>query len=143
MKKFLLIISCLIPAIAAADCFDDAAAAYQVNPWILRGIAHVESRFNPAAINRNTNGTIDIGMMQTNSIHLPRLAKYGITRQDIMQPCTSVHVAAWMLREKMNKHGNTWNAVGAYHSETPFYRDRYAAKVRAIIRKWSSIYDVQ
>lgn len=143
MKKWLLIFLGFVSMIASADCFDDAAAAYQVNPWILRGIAHVESRFNPHAINRNRNGTMDIGMMQTNSIHLPRLAKYGIAKQDIMQPCISVHVAAWMLREKMDKHGNTWNAVGAYHSETPFYRDRYAARVRTIIRKWSSLYNVQ
>ncbi len=36
-----------------------------------------------------------------------------------MQPCVSVYVAAWRLREMTNKYGNTWAAVGAYHSETP------------------------
>ncbi len=31
--------------------------------------------------NKNTNGSEDIGLMQINSAHLPRLAKFGITRQ--------------------------------------------------------------
>jgi hypothetical protein len=36
----------------------------------------------------------------------------------------------------VKKYGNTWDAVGAYHSETPFYRDRYKALIRQIIDYW-------
>ncbi len=57
--------------------------------------------------------------MQINSIHLRRLFGYGISKEALMQPCVSVYVAAWRLREMTNKYGNTWAAVGAYHSETP------------------------
>jgi hypothetical protein len=37
----------------------------------------------------------------------------------------------------MNKYGNTWQAVGAYHSETPALRDKYAQQIVAILRKWN------
>ncbi len=85
------------------------------------------------AIHRNNNGTIDYGKMQINSIHLRRLSSYGISRDALMQPCVSVYVAAWRLREMINKYGNTWAAVGAYHSETPAERDKYAHAIHAIL----------
>jgi soluble lytic murein transglycosylase-like protein len=118
-----------------ADCFDDAAAHHGVNPWILRGIAAVESGFNPAAMNRNANGSIDIGFTQINSIHFKELGRYGIAGHDLYDPCKSIYVAGWLLGKKVKKHGNTWTAVGAYHSETPSRRDAYAAKVRSAVSK--------
>jgi soluble lytic murein transglycosylase-like protein len=74
--------------------------------------------------------------MQINSIHLSRLAQYGITKDTLMQPCKNVYIAAWHLRQKMNKYGNTWAAIGAYHSETPPLRDKYAHQIAAILSKW-------
>jgi soluble lytic murein transglycosylase-like protein len=53
-----------------------------------------------------------------------------------MQPCKSVYIAAWHLRQKMNKYGNTWQAVGAYHSETPSLRDQYSRQIINILGKW-------
>jgi soluble lytic murein transglycosylase-like protein len=121
---------------ARADCFDEAARYQKVNPLILRAIAWQESHNTPDALHRNTNGSVDYGVMQINSIHLPTLAQYGISSSTLMQPCKNVYIAAWHLRQKMNKYGNTWAAVGAYHSETPAMRDRYAQQIAAILRKW-------
>ncbi|CAB3780901.1 hypothetical protein LMG28688_01137 [Paraburkholderia caffeinitolerans] len=121
---------------ARADCFDEAARYQKVNPLILRAIAWQESHNTPDALHRNTNGSVDYGVMQINSIHLPTLAQYGISSSTLMQPCKNVYIAAWHLRQKMNRYGNTWAAVGAYHSETPALRDRYAQQIAAILRKW-------
>ena len=137
LQKLLFLAVILVSPTAAADCFDAAAAYHGVNPWILRAIAHVESGFNQSAQNRNRNGTRDYGMMQINSIHLPELARHGVTQNDLFDGCKSAHVAAWLLRRKMDRHGNTWNAVGAYHSETPVFRDPYARRVKAVILRWS------
>lgn len=123
---------CAAP-LARADCFEEAAGYQHVNPWVLRAIAWQESRGRADAIHRNNNGTIDYGKMQINSIHLRRLSSYGISRDALMQPCVSVYVAAWRLREMINKYGNTWAAVGAYHSETPAERDKYAHAIHAIL----------
>ncbi len=121
---------------AHADCYDEAAKYQKVNPLILRAIAWQESHNTPDAINRNANGSVDYGIMQINSIHLSRLAQYGITKDTLMQPCKNVYIAAWHLRQKMNKFGNTWAAVGAYHSETPSLRDQYSHQIAAILERW-------
>lgn len=121
---------------ARADCFDAAAQYQKVNPLILRAIAWQESHNRPEALHKNSNGSTDYGLMQINSIHLPVLAQYGISTSTLMEPCKNVYIAAWHLRQQMNKYGNTWQAVGAYHSETPTLRDHYARQIVAILQKW-------
>ncbi|MFA1289087.1 lytic transglycosylase domain-containing protein [Xanthomonas axonopodis pv. nakataecorchori] len=129
---FAAALACAAP-FARADCFEEAAGYQHVNPWVLRAIAWQESRGRADAIHRNNNGTVDYGKMQINSIHLRRLSSYGISRDALMHPCISVYVAAWRLREMTNKYGNTWAAVGAYHSETPGERDKYAHAIHSIL----------
>lgn len=121
---------------AHADCFDEAAAYHHVNPHVLRAIAWVESRNRPDARNVNQNGSIDYGVMQVNSIHLRKLSEYGVDASTLMEPCKNVYIAAWHLRKQVDRYGNTWAAVGAYHSATPTLRDGYAAKVQAVLRRW-------
>jgi soluble lytic murein transglycosylase-like protein len=122
---------------ARADCFDEAGRYQKVNPLILRAIAWQESHNRPDALHRNANGSTDYGVMQINSIHLSTLSQYGISRSTLMEPCKNVYIAAWHLRQKMNKYGNTWAAVGAYHSETPSLRNRYAQQIADILQQWN------
>lgn len=135
----LLAVSSMAMQACRADCFDSAAHYQKVDPMILRGIATVESHDNPHAINRNKNGTVDYGMMQINSIHLKELKKYGVHRADLMVACKNIYTGAWILRRKINIHGNNWVAVGAYHSETPSERRQYAKKVEIAVEKMAAI----
>jgi soluble lytic murein transglycosylase-like protein len=121
---------------AHADCFDAASQYHQVNPLVLRAIAWAESHNEPLATHQNPNGTMDYGVMQINSVHLPALGQYGISTQTLMDPCANVYVAAWHLRHQMNKYGNTLAAVGAYHSESPELRDHYAQRIVQILKDW-------
>jgi len=114
---------------ALADCFDDAATYHHVNADVLRAIAWEESHNRPDARHTNTDGSVDYGLMQINSVHLETLARFGIGTADLMVPCKSVYIAAWHLQRQMAKYGNTWAAIGAYHSATPALRDAYAAKI--------------
>jgi soluble lytic murein transglycosylase-like protein len=123
---------------AHADCFDDAARYHKVNPWILRAIAAQETGFKPNTIVRNSNNTFDIGMFGMNSVHLPELAQYGVSQADLMDTCKAVFAAGWQLGKQVRKFGNSWTAVGAYHSLTPRYRDQYAARIRQIIEYWAA-----
>lgn len=133
----ILALALVAPTTAAADCFDDAARYHNVNPWILRAIAAQESRFNPTVKHPvNANGSRDHGMTGINDVHLPELARYGITAGDLRDGCKSVFLAGWHLRNMTNKFGNTWEAVGAYNSKTPSKRDIYKEKIRRIINFW-------
>lgn len=116
---------------AYADCIDDAAAFHRVHPALVRAIASVESRLNPAARNVNRNGSDDVGLMQINSAWLPMLARYGISRSSLYNACTNAYVGAWILSQNVARLGLNWNAVGAYNAATPHLRLRYARRVYA------------
>ena len=115
---------------SASACWEEAAARYGVNPYVLYAIAKTESKLNPAAMNRNNkNGSYDIGLMQINSGWLPTLRKLGIDEAQLMDACTNIHVGAWVLAQNMRRMGNSWEAVGAYNARNPELRIKYAQKV--------------
>jgi soluble lytic murein transglycosylase-like protein len=114
----------------ASACWEEAAARYGVNPYVLYAIAKTESNLNPAAINRaNKNGSYDIGLMQINSGWLPTLRKHGIGEAQLMDACTNIQVGAWVLAQNMRRMGNSWEAVGAYNARDEQLRIKYALKV--------------
>jgi soluble lytic murein transglycosylase-like protein len=113
----------------AEACWEQAAHRYGVNTYLLYAIAKTESNLNPKAINRNANGSYDIGLMQINSSWLPTLRRYGVTEKDLYEPCISIQVGAWILGSNMQRMGNSWNAVGAYNAKSQKLREKYALKV--------------
>src|SRR5581483_12033605 len=113
----LLVLVCASARVEA--CWEQAAHRYGVSAQLLYAIARVESGLNPAAVNRShraRTGSYDIGLMQINSSHLPTLARYGIREADLYNPCTNIHIGAWLLADAFSRHGITWDAVGAYNA---------------------------
>jgi len=106
------------PGLVSA-CWDEAAARYQLNPGLLYAIARCESGLRPGALNdshRARTGTYDIGLMQINSSNLRRLGTFGITERELFDACTNIHVGAWILADKIEHQGFSWEAVGAYNA---------------------------
>lgn len=122
-----------IPAAAqagpAATCWQGAANYHGVDVWLLYSVAWVESNMRPSQIGKNKNGTLDLGMMQINTIWLPQLARYGISREQLLDGCTSIYVGAWIMSKNIRSMGYNWRAIGAYNSRTPSIGYRYALKV--------------
>lgn len=122
---------------AWAGCWDEVARRYDIEPELLQAIAAVESGYQAGAMNTaNSDGSRDIGLMQINSMHLPRLARQGITEQRLLsEPCLSVEVAASILAEFIQRFGYNWTAVGSYNAgaapEREASRLRYAEKIWA------------
>lgn len=129
-------LACSIAQAAHADCLTSAARYHRVNEIVLRAIASEESRMKSWAVRKNSNGSYDIGLTQTNTVHLKELSKFGIGPAHLLDACVSSYVGAWLYRKKVEKYGNTWLAVGAYHSETPHLRDAYARRVYAVVQQW-------
>jgi len=100
----------------ADSCWSSASERYGIHETILRAIALTESAMNSTAINRNTNGSVDVGLMQINSRWFPQLAEMGVQLGDLWNPCTNIHVGAWILAGEIRRFGYTWQAVGAYHA---------------------------
>lgn len=120
-------------------CIRSAAAYHGVNGDVLKAIIWIESRMRRNAVNINGNGSKDLGAAQINSIHLPRLQRFGITEERLLDGCTSVYVGAWLLAELIAEKGNTWEAVGSYHSRTPRFQHAYANSIAITLASWGKI----
>ncbi len=107
-------------------CFEEAGRLYNVSPHLLYTIAKVESNFNPRAINRNKDGTYDVGLMQINSRWKRVL---GEKWKYIYDPCFNTKVGAWILSQCINRYGYTWEAIGCYNARSKYKRVKYSWKV--------------
>jgi len=139
LSRFLALPALLLalpPLAARADCVDDAAARHGINAGVLRAIGWQESRLRPMAFHRNADGSVDLGAFQINSVHLPELAALGVTRDALDDGCVSADVAAWHYRRQIDRLGDTWFAVGAYHSLTRARAAWYANRIAAILMRW-------
>jgi soluble lytic murein transglycosylase-like protein len=115
--------------VAIRDCIEQAAARYRLSPVLLLAIAQQESGLNPRAINRNTNGSTDMGVMQINTLWLPTLQRHGIEAPDLWEPCTNIMVGAWILRNNFQRWGETLTGLGAYNASSQDKRLRYAVRL--------------
>lgn len=135
MYRIIFISALFVPFTAYSTCFDQASKRYGIHPDLLRAISKVESGGNVKAINRNGNGSRDIGHMQINSTWLPTLKRYGITEQSLFDPCTNTLVGAWVLAKNFRQLGYNWNAIGAYNAKSKDKREIYAQKVASALKK--------
>ena len=106
------------PSICFA-CWSDAERLYGISAELLYAVARAESDLQPAAVNRvhrTRTGSYDIGVMQINSRHLNKLAGFGISEVDLLEPCTNIKVGAWLLADSFTRYGVSWEAVGAYNA---------------------------
>lgn len=119
-------------SVGFADCIDDAADFHKINPLLLRAIAKQESGMNEKATHRNTDGSIDYGLMGINSSHLPELRRFGIGARELMNGCTCAYVGAWYLSRDFARVGFDVNGLGAYNAASP---NKRAAYVQLLIRR--------
>lgn len=112
------------------QCFIEAGSMYDIHPNLLWAIAKAESNFNPHALNKNTNGSYDIGIMQINTQWIPVLKKHGLKdERHLWHPCYNIHVGAWVLSQCISKYGYTWEAVGCYNAVSKSKRVKYARRI--------------
>lgn len=136
----------VVVPVVQATCWDDAAQRYGVSPLELAAHACVESGLRPDAVNGThaaRTGSVDLGLMQINSSHLPRLARAGISRDQLLDdPCTNLMVGAQILAEQKQRYGDSWTATGAYNAGCSALRGEacQAARARYAWRVYRAMY---
>lgn len=106
---------------------------YKIPAELLWAIAKTESRFNANAINKNTNGSSDYGLMQINSIHKSWLEKSGISINDLYNPAINIKVGAKILSLCLNKHGWNFKAINCYNGRIE--NNPYSKRVFDFVRE--------
>ena len=125
---------------ANAFCFDTAGRVFGIDPNIIIAIAIVESNLDPLATHLNKNHSVDIGVMQINSVHQDDLSSVGLSLNDLFEPCKNILFGAWLLKKNIAKaQGDIWRGVGIYHSTTPVLRDAYTDKIRQTFLQITSL----
>lgn len=111
-------------------CINEAAIEFNISAKLIITILNVERGKNGQAI-KNTNRSYDLGPMQVNTRWLPRLKKYGVSREDLQfNPCLNVKVGAWILSKELANETEFTKAVGNYNSHTPKFNSSYVQKVK-------------
>ena len=119
MKKIICLIMFGLSGLSAESAFDELfekySTQYDVPKELLIAIAQTESGFDPWATNKNTNGTFDIGLMQINTVHLPKLRSIGLKAQDLYRPDVNIAFSAYILSTCFDKHGFNWRGLNCYN----------------------------
>ena len=162
MKRLLVVIvlaGSIVTAPARAEqlplssMFEEAAHTLGVPAEWTQAIAHVVSGLSPWALNIEGRGyrfdskekalekakeaetegrSFDSGVMQVNNFWLK---KYGIPLEAAIDPLANIFLGSWILKQEIDRHGQTWNAVGAYHSPNEDRGRRYAEMVKDALGK--------
>ncbi|WP_083858377.1 lytic transglycosylase domain-containing protein [Gallaecimonas xiamenensis] len=113
-------------------CVSKAALDFKLASSLLYAIIKAEGG-QKGSMNANSNGTLDLGVAQINSIHLPEMQRFypKLTLTTLAyDTCTNVHVAARLFRGHLDQtQGDIWEAVGRYHSKTEHYKEKYQQRV--------------
>lgn len=122
------------------QCVRHASVEYHVPKIVLLGIIKTESSGKADAINHNTDGTYDLGIMQINTRWAQKLSHdYGIAnvQKHLMRACYNIRVGAWIVSRELQANGgwrpnhqdDFWVRVGNYHSKTRWHNHAYQVKL--------------
>ncbi|OGW22166.1 MAG: hypothetical protein A2077_03825 [Nitrospirae bacterium GWC2_46_6] len=118
---------------AHAFCFEEAARTYGINQALIESIARTESNLNPKAVNKNLNGSMDMGLMQINSFWIKPL---GLNAGELISnPCYNTMTGAKILKQCIDRYGYTWEAVGCYNATSKHKRANYSWKIFNALNK--------
>jgi len=118
-----------------ARCIVMASSTYGVPADVVIGIMYVEGGHRGQAVGPNVNGTYDLGIMQVNSLWVPKLAllwqvdnrtAYNAIRDS---GCENIYVGAWILKQSIAETGTLYDGIAYYHSATRGIGAPYADKV--------------
>lgn len=133
-----IIMTCpyLIPSYGYTFCFNEAGAASGISPVLLQAIAKVESGLNPKAVNINSNGSRDLGLMQINSSWVKPMKLDG--EKLFSDPCYNTMIGARILRDCIDRKGYGWAAVGCYNAVSAPKQVAYSWKIYRMMQKAAS-----
>ena len=120
---------------ATVECVEHAAMRHNVPVSLLFATLVIENG-RPGTESLNTNGTIDYGPAQINTIWLPRIKQeFNFGVKDIRDDgCKAVKVASWITSTNLDAAPDLWTGIGRYHSATDSRNFSYRLLVYKALR---------
>jgi hypothetical protein len=122
-------------AVPFLACMALVAQVYALPPRVLPSIQAVEGG-GPGVVHLNADGSEDLGVMQVNTLWIPRLVQYtGLSAPEVRnrlvhQPCFNIAAAGLIMRTYLDEaRQDLLRAVGFYHSHTPHLGQDYQTRV--------------
>jgi hypothetical protein len=122
-------------AVPFLACMALVAQIYGLPPRVLPSIQAVEGGA-PGVVHLNADGSEDLGVMQVNTLWIPRLVRYtrldaAVVRSRLLgEPCFNIAASGLIMRTYLDEaRGDVLRAVGYYHSHTPALHEAYKARV--------------
>lgn len=114
------------PSAVSLDCVRTISSRTSIPVLVLLTLMRTEGG-RPGLAVKNTNGTRDYGVMQINSVWIPRLERtMGVTLDEIRDNgCLNVAAGALILRHLWIKEKNLYGAIGHYHSNNVRLSNQY------------------
>lgn len=109
-----------------------AARWYALEPLDLAAIGLIETglgRYNQDT--HNTNGTVDTGIFQINTVNRPKCVQFDLTTAEGSAMCAAKLLQS--IRRQYAPKDPQWKAV--YHSKTKQFKDKYARKIAQVLEK--------
>jgi len=97
------------------DYIEQECTTYDVPVYIVNRLLYVESKFNPKAINKNQNGTKDLGIAQVNDKYLSYF-KEKYFPFDPFNPYESITFCVIYLRSLYEYFGDWYSAIASYNA---------------------------
>jgi hypothetical protein len=108
----------------------EAADTYSIDALELTAIAIVETGLGKyAKTHRNSNGTLDKGLFQINTVNESQCIEYNLESPEGSSLC-----AAKLLSQIRTRHADY---LGRYHSKTPVKKVAYMQKVSKVLASTS------
>lgn len=115
------------------SCLDAASKKNGMDKNIMLSIMAIEGG-QVGTESVNTNGSIDYGIMQINTVTIKDLRdRFGLnyTIEQIRDDeCTNIDVSARVLAQKIKEAGDTWEGVGDYNSRNEPAHSIYRNKIQ-------------
>lgn len=111
----------------AVQCAAEASLRYDVPELLIHAVIRKENG-RIGGSSRNSNGSLDLGPAQINTLWLKHFAKFGLTPEHIRDDfCTNINTSAYILRDYYNKKRDWFNTIVAYNIGPNKWTDaRYA-----------------
>lgn len=149
MKYLLILLFVLISSASANTAefysqYDDIFKKYEkefgIPHFLVKAIAVTENKkLDKNIVSKNTDGTIDIGVMQINSSWIKHMPEERLSVEKLKNPETNIKMAFIILDDLIKRHGYSWESIGRYHSSTPKYKKVWLSRIKGNIQHLASI----